>query len=107
MSWGGATNGPSFVVTGTRTLETNTLPPECDTDMDAGVPPGEPVLLPDGGVLCYTDLLELVFVANVVPVGPVQLELIDPAGLSCTQRETVPNWPVFPNTVNRVRADCD
>jgi len=103
----GATNGPAFVVTGTRTIETSTLPPECDTDTDAGVPPGEPVLLPDGGVQCYTDLLELVFVSSVQPPGPVQIELVDPPGKVCTQRETVADWPVFPNTVNRARADCE
>ncbi len=103
----GAANGPSFVVTGTRTIETSTLPSECDTDMDAGVPRGEPVLLPDGGIDCYTDLLEIVFVSGVAPPGPIQLELVDPPGKVCTQRETVTDWPVFPNTVNRVRADCE
>jgi hypothetical protein len=103
----GTPNGPSFVVTGTRTLERNTLPPECDQG-DSGVPRGEPVLGPDGGVVCYTDLLELVFVSNVDPTTGARIELTSPDGLTCEQRQSqVQDWLVEPNSVTRVRADCN
>ncbi len=101
----GTATGPSFAVTGSRTIETNVLPPECD-DGTGGVERGEPVLAADGSIVCYTDLLEMIFVSGVGPTSGARLRLVDPPGKTCTQREDVPRWIVLANTVSRVRADC-
>lgn len=101
----GTAAGPGFVVTATRTIETNRLPAECGEDDASGIEPGEPVV-EDGEIVCYTDLLEMIFIPAVTPTAGAEIQLVDPPHLRCAQREEVPRWVVQPNTVSRLRADC-
>lgn len=101
----GTETGQPFAVTGTRTIETDRLPAECAPG-EADVPKGEPMRGPDGDIVCYTDLLEMIFVPHVEPAAGVELELLQPPDLTCTQRQPVDRWLVMPGSVSRVRADC-
>ena len=101
----GAPSDAYFAITDTQTIQTNSLPPAC-ADGTQGVTPGDPLLGPDGGVICYTNLLQMIFVANVDPGTVTQIGLQNPTNIVCKQRIDLASWVIQPNTVTRVFADC-
>lgn len=94
-----------FSVTGTHTIAGKTLPAACPPGTQ-GVTPGDPLMAPDGGVICYTDLLQTVFVAGVQPGTTTSISLLSPPGETCKMRIDPGAWVVIANTVTRVFADC-